>query len=69
MLFVKFTEEQFKERLAIINADYTDPELSYCLPKIDIKGNWWMIVMPDMTSYFSEKELANASEYEDLILE
>ena len=69
MVFVKFTEKKFKERLATINADYTDPELSYCLPKIDIKGNWWMIVMPDMTSYFSEEELANAIEYEDLILE
>ena len=69
MLFIKFTEEQFKERLALINADYSDPQLSYCLPKIDVNGNWWMIVMPDMTSYFSEDELADASEYEDLILE
>lgn len=69
MLFVKFTEKKFKERLAIINADYEDKQLSYCLPKIDIKGNWWMIVMPDMTSYFSEQELVDAIEYEDLILE
>lgn len=68
MLFVKFTDKQFKKKLATINADYTDPQLSYCLPKIDVNGNWWMIVMPDMTKYFSEEELANASEYEDLIL-
>lgn len=69
MVFVKFTEKKFKERLATINADYTDQELSYCLPKIDIKGNWWMVVTPDATNYFTEDELLNAKEYEDLILE
>jgi len=69
MVFVKFTEKKFKERLAIINADYTDPELSYCLPKIDVNGFWWMVVTPDATNYFTEDELLNAKEYEDLILE
>ena len=42
--------------------------LDYCNPIIDINGDYWLIVNPEIVSLFTEEQLAMCVPYEDIIL-
>ena len=57
-------DTQACELLGYPDAGATD----YANPIIDINGDYWLIVNPDIVSLFTEEQLAMCVPYEDIIL-
>ena len=57
-------DTQACELLGYPDAGATD----YANPIIDINGDYWLIVNPEIVSLFTEEQLAMCVPYEDIIL-
>ena len=57
-------DTQACEMLGYPDAGATD----YANPIIDINGDYWLIVNPEIVSLFTEEQLAMCVPYEDIIL-
>ena len=58
-------DTQACELLGYPDAGATD----YANPIIDINGDYWLIVNPEIVSLFTEEQLAMCVPYEDIVIE